>query len=117
MTATDLRPGDANAPRNLRGRLTNFIGRIRRWTSSWAVWLFAVVIVLMIAGLIRLWMTVETVRSPLAILAIVFGWVGIYPVSYLAYWSGTRERKGRLEQDFLLLGLVTREDVYKVERS
>jgi tetratricopeptide (TPR) repeat protein len=115
MTATNLRPGDANAPRNLRERFSNFIGRIRRWTGSWAVWLFAVVMVLMIAGLIRLWITVETVRLPLAILAIVFGWVGIYPVSYLAYWSGNRERKGRLEQDFLLLGLVTREDVYKVE--
>lgn len=115
MATKDSRSDRPGAFKRLRDWLTGVMTKIRQGSGPWVQWLFRLTVLLLIAGLVRLWVTVEAIRWALTLFAIVFGWVGIYPVSYAAHWSGARDQQRRLKDDFLLLGLVTQDKLDTVE--
>jgi len=74
--------------------------------------LVTLLIVLLLTGSILIWFFVPTSRPALIIFTAVFGFIGIYPLSYLAYRAfREKAQRKRLKDDFRLLGLVSEEEL------
>jgi len=74
--------------------------------------LIIVVVVLILAGLTFMWLFVLTSRSVLLIIGTMFGFIGIFPLSYLAYREfREKAQRKRLKDDFRLLGLVSEDEL------
>jgi tetratricopeptide (TPR) repeat protein len=69
-------------------------------------------IVLILTALILAWFFMPASRSALIIFTAVFGFIGIYPLSYLAYRAfREKAQRKRLKDDFRLLGLVSEDEL------
>ena len=86
--------------------------------SSLRIVLITALIVLALTGLIFLWFFVPASRPTLTIFTALFGFIGIYPLSYLAYRAfREKAQRKRLKDDFRLLGLVSEDDLDETVES
>jgi tetratricopeptide (TPR) repeat protein len=92
----------ANAPNSATDR--NFI--------SFVSALILILIILFIGGFVALWMYLPIVRPPIIVLAIGISFLGIYPLTYVAYHAfREKAHRKRLKDDFRLLGLVSEDEL------
>ncbi len=79
---------------------------------KWPGILMLVLAVVAIIVLVWIWIVIDRSRSVLGAIGGVIGFVGVFPLTYLAYLGFREEaQRKRLRDDFRLLGLVSEDDL------